>query len=454
MRPLGLYPKILLSFLVLLLLVQALMFGSFLLLDDHPPPQRLDSHLRGLALFAQRMARQALEGPGDGRQPTPEALEALTREVAQITQGQVWLRVNDATLAQSTDVPLPQAAAALDRDPGEVTALPLPPRQMLLAVPLDSPAQARLFMLLAHPPGPPPPHRLFLARLALICLVVALLVIPVSRLIARPIRQLRRSALMIADGDLDHRAQVATRDEIGELALAFNHMTSRLRQMILASRELLAYVSHELRSPLARLGVAGQLLADGLDKAPRRDSLRHLDNIHQEIARMDDLLARILQLSRLDLHQAPLQRQAIDLAQMLAGLTDIWRSWLAHRGLDLTLDLPASAPLMGDPQALASALSNLLDNMAKHSLAPGRVRLHLDRDGQLWRLTLSNPCPPLDGAELEAIFQPFHRGQAVGQGSGLGLALSRRIMQAHGGGLSARYQPPCLVIEATLPAAC
>ncbi|MBI5523496.1 MAG: HAMP domain-containing histidine kinase [Desulfarculus sp.] len=457
MRPLGLYPKILLSFLVLLLLVQALMFGSFLLLDDHPPPGQLDSHLRGLAIFSQKLAQQALAGPEASHQPTPEPLGALTRELAQITHGQAWVRAGGTTLAQSFAGPPPEIGPP--PDPGgsrEGFSISLvPPRQVLIAMPLEAPAPpgASLLLLLAHPPGPPPPHRLFLVRLALVCLLVALLVIPVSRLIARPIRQLRRSALMIADGDLNHRAQVATHDEIGELARALNHMTDRLQQMVLASRELLAYVSHELRSPLARLAVAGQLLADGLATAPQRDSLRHLENIREEIGRMDGLLARILLLSRFDLHESPLKRENLDLARLLAGLAERWRPWLAHRGLQLDLDLPGSAPVMGDPQALDSALANLMDNVAKHSLPRGQVTLGLARDGQAWSLTLSNPCPPLDGAELEAIFQPFHRGQAAGQGSGLGLALCRRIMEAHGGGLAARYQAPYLVLEATLPAA-
>ncbi|MBI4797163.1 MAG: HAMP domain-containing histidine kinase [Desulfarculus sp.] len=458
MRPLGLYPKILLSFLVLLLMVQALMFGSFLLLDDHPPPGHLDSHLRGLALFSQKFAQQALGESGTSQEPTPETLGALTRELAQITQGQAWVQAAGATLAQSFSGPPPEIGLAPPLDQARswegISVVPLPPRQMLIAMPLAAPAppEARLLLLLAHPPGQPPPHRLFLVRLALVCLLVALLVIPVSRLIARPIRQLRRSALMIADGDLNHRAQVATHDEIGELARALNHMTDRLQQMVLASRELLAYVSHELRSPLARLAVAGQLLGDGLATAPRQGSLRHLEDIREEIARMDDLLARILLLSRLDLHEAPLQREKLDLAELLGRLAERWRPWLAHRGLELNLDMAAPAWVLGDRQALASALSNLLDNVAKHSLPNGRVTLSLARAGLVWRLTLRNPCPPLRSAELEAIFQPFHRGRGGGQGSGLGLALSRRIIAAHGGVLEAQYLPPCLVMEATLPA--
>lgn len=126
--------------------------------------------------------------------------------------------------------------------------------------------QPRLFLQLGPGPEPPsPPRTPFLERLALICLLVALLAVAASRFIARPIKLLAGAALHIAAGELDHRVSVTSRDELGELGRSLNYMTDRLGQMVVASRELLAYVSHELRSPLARIVVATQLLADRLE---------------------------------------------------------------------------------------------------------------------------------------------------------------------------------------------
>ncbi|MFH1059125.1 MAG: HAMP domain-containing sensor histidine kinase [Pseudomonadota bacterium] len=457
MRSPGLYPKILVSFLVLLLLVQVLMFVSFLLFNDGPPHARPDAHLQAVIRLARQRAAGVIAQAG-GR-PAPAALQELTADLAQNIGGLVWISTGDGAPLAAAPGPPPAGIMARLASEGRaqdgLRVLPLPPRQLLIASPLDLAGHpgAGLHLLLQHPPGPPPDHQHFLIRLALICLLVAMLVIPVSRLIARPIRKLRRAALMIADGDLDHRAPVSTRDEIGELGRALNHMADRLQQMILASRELLAYVSHELRSPLARLNLAAELLQDGLGAAAGPDDLRHLDDVRQEIARMDELLARILMLSRLDLAQAPPGREPLDLAALAAAAAAKWEPWLNHNGLELTLDLAGPAPVLGDAEALNSAIANLLDNAGKHAQGPGRASLDLARDGGAWRLTIVNPARSLCAAELEAIFAPFHRAAGHGEGSGLGLALSRRIIAAHGGAIVARNQPEGLALIVTLPAA-
>lgn len=456
MRSPGLYPKILVSFLVLLLLVQVLMFASFILFND-PPHARPDAHLLAVVRLAGQRAAGVIAT--DSGRPAPAALQALAAELAQSIGGALWISAADgAAIAAAPGPPPPGVMARLAAE-GAVQDglrfLPLPPRQLLIAAPLaltDRPG-ASLCLLLQHPPGPPPEHEHFLIRLALICLIVAMLVIPVSRLIAWPIKKLRRAALLIADGDLDHRAPVTSRDEIGELGRALNHMADRLQQMILASRELLAYVSHELRSPLARLNLAVELLQDGMGPAPGPDTLRHLDDVRQEIARMDELLARILMLSRLDLAQASLKREPLDLAALAAAEAAKWEPWLSHHGLELTTDLAGPVPVLGDAEALTSAIANLLDNAGKHAAGPGRATLSLAREGQAWRLCLVNPAAPLPEAELEAIFTPFHRAANHGEGSGLGLALSRRIIAAHGGAITARNQPDGLALIVSLPAA-
>ncbi|MFH1034108.1 MAG: HAMP domain-containing sensor histidine kinase [Pseudomonadota bacterium] len=458
MRALGLYSKMLLSFLGLLLLVQVLVIGSFVLFEGPPPHHQMDSHLLALSLLSQKVAQDGLaEGLAKG-QPLPQVLEGLCRELAGMLPGQVWFQAGGRTLAQSFPGPLPEGVmAGLEAGgmaQGAFRFMPHPPREMVVEAPLTAPglAEAKLILLLVHPPNQPPSHYFFLARLALICLLVALLVIPVSRFIARPIKRLCASALKIAEGDLDHRARVDAQDEIGELARSFNYMTDRLQQMVLASRELLAYVSHELRSPLARIVVAGQMLGDRLEGQATDDAARYLGAMQEDIQQMDALLARILLLSRLDMRQAAPRRELVDLAELLRQQADKWSSLLEHRRLELVMDLAAEAWLLADGEALATVFANLLENAAKHAKAPGRVTVRLAAEKGGWRVRLGNPADPLDPAELEAIFQPFHRAVgAQAAGSGLGLALARKIVQAHGGRIVARHQPPELVVEVSLP---
>ncbi|MCB2185044.1 MAG: HAMP domain-containing histidine kinase [Deltaproteobacteria bacterium] len=454
----GIYGKLLLSFLGMLLMVQLLVMGSFLIEGPPSPRRTLDPHLKALTLFAQKLARQGLaRGLAQGK-PQDEVLSGLSREIADITGGRVWFQVDGMARAFSPGtLPPPglleRAEARGDRQ-GPFLSLWEPPREMLIAVPLEAPALpgARLCLLLVHPPERPPPHYPFLLRLGFICLLVSLLIIPLARRISRPLKELDRSAMLIAEGNLDHQAQVSARGEIGELAQAFNLMTSRLRQMILAGRELLAHVSHELRSPLTRIYVASQLLSESLpeEAAPRAQG--YLADIREEIDRLDGLLARILLLSRLDLLSQPLPREPVDLAELLRQQTDLCGPLLTYRDLQLRLDLPDQAWVLGDGESLASAFSNLLDNAAKHSPAPAEITLRLTRRGEHWRVVLANPSPPLSPDDLTAMFTPFHSlPGAENPGSGLGLTLCQKIITAHQGAIRAEYRESQLAMVVELP---
>jgi two-component system sensor histidine kinase CpxA len=233
-------------------------------------------------------------------------------------------------------------------------------------------------------------------------------------------------------------------------------MADRLGQMVLRGKELLAYVSHELRSPLARINVSEQLLRDRLERGEHEGLGRYLESIREEVGQMDSLLERILLLSRLDLQREPPKRELIDLTEMLEQLGQRWEPILGHRGLDLQLALAPGAAVRGDGDALSTAFSNLLDNAAKYTPAGGSVKVSLDPGpGNTWSLQVFNTTEPLPEDELEAIFRPFHRlhdrhDDRQG-GSGLGLALTREIVKAHRGQVTARNTPPGFTILVSLP---
>lgn len=457
MRPLKLYSKILFSFLTLLFLVESLVVGSFMYFMERNARAHGDRNFSTLTYFSEKFIRDSLPpGPAD----QARLAQALTPAVKQLTEtifAPVWIKDGGLEVLPPSGEAFPaQAAQEALREghrQGRLAVLGHQKEGLYLVLPFKAPPLADPLLVVRLPP---PPHieieYIVLGAILLICLLMVPLTIPVSRLLVRPVKELRRSALIIASGDLSHRAHLGTRDEIGELALAFNLMTDRLEKMILASRELLAYVSHELRSPLARLGVSAQLLRDSLERQGSDGATRHLDGIEEEIGQMDGLLAKILMLSRLDLRQAPQAWEPVDLAELLQQLASRWQPLLGYRGLELKLELPPTAQVLGDGEALASAFGNLLDNAAKHALAPGRVSLGLARAGASWEINLRNQAEPLAAEELEAIFRPFHRStSAQAPGSGLGLPLARKIIEAHGGALRALRQGQELVILATLP---
>ena len=457
MRPGRIYLKIFFSFLALLVLAEALHLGLFLITAKRHFPDRLEQDMAGLGLLARKHLEQRLAaGPG---QPTPTAqeIERQVKDLGRELDTKVWLTGGGLKAAiKSFEGPIPETRGPereWGRRVGEATVTH-DFRGLLITTPLFVPngGPLALHLLMSGPPPPEPPKLFFAAGLLVIGLLLAVLVIPVSRLISRPVEELRRSALAIAAGDLGHRAEVRTRDEIGELGRAFNLMADRLAQMVLGSKELLAHVSHELRSPLARISVSEQLLRDKLEAKDYGGVERHLESVREEIGHMDGLLSRLLLLSRLDLQQAPLKRERIDLTELVGQLIARWEEILRHQGLEFSLELGAGAHVRGDGEALTSALSNLLDNAAKYTAPGGRVEVRLRPGDGGWALQFVNTARPLPEGELEAIFQPFHRAAGAGQaGSGLGLALTRKIIEAHGGRITAQSSPQTFGILITLP---
>lgn len=267
----------------------------------------------------------------------------------------------------------------------------------------------------------------FALGLGVIVLLGALVLFPMYRHTAGPLRKLREAAGKIAAGDLSARSRVHGRDEVRELGMVFDGMAEYLERYVRATRELAANISHELRTPLARMRLASELL---------EGESRHKATIEHEIAVMDGLIGRILELSRLDLQSRPGSFREVDLAEVCRETAAAFTALAAERGMELRLTLPAGmATLQGDPESLSRGLSALLENCITHG-SPGRpVDLRLSREtaGGL-RLQLVNEYPGPAPEDPLRLLEPFRKG-AASPGSGLGLSIAERAFRLHGGRL-------------------
>lgn len=274
----------------------------------------------------------------------------------------------------------------------------------------------------------------FLAGLVAICLSVALCIMPISWFITRRLKQLRGSALRIAEGDLSHRATVKGKDEVAGVGTALNQMADSLSRMIRGGQELTANVSHELRTPLTRIRIAEEMLREQFGE----DSATHLDSIREDIDELDKLIGKLLTLSKLDLKEDPLTMEPVDMAELMQVALDRITPIADHREVTLTPFMVPEAELHGDGEALLTALGNILENGVKHASEGGWLNVSLNRDASSISVTTENSHTPLPEEELEAIFEPFRRARGtVNQGFGLGLAIARKIAQRHGGTLHA-----------------
>ncbi len=262
-----------------------------------------------------------------------------------------------------------------------------------------------------------------------------------ARKIGRPLGELTAVTREIGSGHLKSRARLATQvaGEIGELASAVNQMAGRIERQIGEHKELLAAVSHEIRSPLARLRVLSELMRDS------RDPAAHLDEVEREIFDLDTLTGKLLAKSRLDfdtLDRAPLD--PVELAR-----NQLRRSNLDQDLLKVEGDV---GRLHGDSTLLSRALENVFDNARHHGGAVTRVTVRAIPHGVVFEVC--DRGPGFAEEEAERLFAPFERGNGEGgthrTGLGLGLSLVRQIAVAHGGTAHAKNLPgggACLSIE-------
>jgi two-component system, OmpR family, sensor kinase len=252
--------------------------------------------------------------------------------------------------------------------------------------------------------------------------------------LARPLTELARTARELADGRLDARAR-STNSQVSEMAVladSFNHMAARIERQISEQKQLLATVSHEMRTPLTRMRLLLEMLRD---RAPGAEEARALDELEAEIVEMDELVGQTLASSRLDF--AALQPRRLDVRELCARALS--RAGLSDDQLDVQPE-PA-LEIDGDPTLLARALANLLGNAKKHG--GGVDRLQVRAGAREVCFEVQDRGDGIDAALGDALFQPFTRGKESDAGLGLGLALVERIARAHGGRVWALRRDPC-----------
>jgi signal transduction histidine kinase len=275
------------------------------------------------------------------------------------------------------------------------------------------------------------------AWLSAVLLVSLALVYPLSRSITRPLERLSAAAESFGRGDPSVRSGIRSDDEVGRLARSFDEMADRIGATRKAEKELLANVSHELRTPLARIRVAMELI-EPRDEAVRR----RLAVVGEELDELERLVADVLTATRLDLLQSPVKRDRFS----AKGLVEKGRSRILalEPDRDVQADVQEGLALEGDEGLLARALDNLLDNARKYGGGLEKpIRVEARREGAEAVLAVSDAGEGIPPEELERIFDPFYRGTSARHGSsgfGLGLALARRVAEAHGGRIHAENQ--------------
>jgi signal transduction histidine kinase len=273
----------------------------------------------------------------------------------------------------------------------------------------------------------PRPDRRHLVRVAatvgLLALAVGVGAWPLVRRLTKRLERLRQRVEDLGRGDLSARAPVEGKDEVADLARSFNRAAGRIQDLVEGQRRQLAFASHELRSPLARLRVSLEMMAG--DPPLKERAAR-------DVAELDGLIDELLEASRLEVLGRADRLERVDLLGLVAE--EAARGGPARDGEPAAVEGEA-VEVSGDPRLLRRLVRNLLENARRHAGGAG-VRARVERAGEGARLLVSDRGPGVPEAERERVFAPFYRrpgAPETGAGHGLGLALVRQIARAHGG---------------------
>ena len=255
-----------------------------------------------------------------------------------------------------------------------------------------------------------------------------------SRRILKPVQALTVAARRMQGGDLDQQVNVSSKDEIGELARAFNAMAVGLKRQEELRRNMVSDIAHELRTPLSNIRGYLEAMREGLvEPTPSM-----ISSLHEEALLLNRLIDDLQDLALAEAGQLTLNRQPVALEDIVERGVDSIRSQAEAKRLKLRIDLPEELPLVDvDPQRIVQVLRNLLENAVKHTPEGGEIAVAAARQDHWIEVRVSDTGEGISSENLSHIFERFYRAdksraRATG-GAGLGLTIAKRIVEAHGG---------------------
>jgi signal transduction histidine kinase len=274
--------------------------------------------------------------------------------------------------------------------------------------------------------------------------VAVVLTLLISRRVLAPVRALSQGARELGRGDLSQRVESKDKGEIGELATAFNSMATDLERAERLRRDMVADIAHELRTPLAGIKGYVEAVNDGVAE-PDASTFRVLDKQANLLARLVDDLQ---ELSLAEAGRLRLDRHPADIAGLVKQSVAAILPRASEKGVAVTADLPDTLPLANiDPFRTEQVLQNLLENAVAHTAPGGTVDVTISQRGDCVEVAVIDTGEGIPPEDLPHVFERFYRvdksrARATG-GTGLGLTITKYLVEAHGGKIEAQSEPGC-----------
>ncbi len=256
--------------------------------------------------------------------------------------------------------------------------------------------------------------------------------------ITAPLRQLKKAATAIAQGDLSQRVNIRSKDELGEVGQTFNLMAENLAHAEIQRQHLVADIAHELRTPLAAIQGTLEGMQDGV--LPMDEE--QVAALHTETVLLNRLVGDLRLLSLAEAGQLKLEQQAVSPAEWVQGVAERMKSQASLKQIQIETDLQPDLPdVWIDSDRITQVLNNLIGNALRYTPENGTIKIALSGTAQLVQIAVSDSGPGIEPDALPFIFDRFYRADKsrsrVSGGSGLGLAIVKQLVEAHGGKVNA-----------------
>ena len=267
--------------------------------------------------------------------------------------------------------------------------------------------------------------------------------------VVSPVRRIAASIALFGEGDLSIRVQTRRQDEIGKLGRSFNEMAERLQRLIVSERRLLGDISHELRSPLARLKFAIRLARTSADRNAA------LDRIERDVDRIASLVADIVEITFIESGPAVQDAEIARAAEIVDEIVRDCQMEAEVRGCRIAVSGRLAGKVLGNRELLRRAIENVLRNAIRYSPQDSTIEVSIAEDSRAATVAIRDYGPGVPEDALARIFDPFFRVEEardpMGGGSGLGLSIAKQAVQAHHGAIAAENATPGLRVRITIP---
>lgn len=275
---------------------------------------------------------------------------------------------------------------------------------------------------------------------ASVVLIAALGAFKISRTLVTPLQRITLATQQLANGNFDNRVAVSSGDEIGQLSNDFNVLAATLKRNEQLRREFMADIAHELRTPLSVL--RGEL--EAMQDRVIEPSGEAIDSLHAEVATLSKVVEDLYELSLADIGALNYRKAVTNVGNLLRMTSDVFVHRFAALELTLATQIDEAVLSNVDPQRVQQLFNNLLENMARYTQTPGALRIECRAHEGRVHIEFHNSGPGVPAERLGHLFERHYRGEAPmrgGGGAGLGLAICRKIVEAHGGEIAALASP-------------